>query len=246
MSDRTEIVTFDFHGQPFRAIPLHGEPWFIAADAADILGYSAPSAMVRTLDPDEKGVQTVHTLGGDQQVSMITEPGLYSAILRSRVEGAKAFKRWVTHEVLPSIRRTGPASTHRPPQTFAEALRLAADQAERLETQQAEIHALEPRAAAADALVAVTGDYSLRGAAQVLSRDHGIDTGQNRLLKSLRELLWIDSHGTPYQRVIDAGWLTARIQTYDHPRTGEPTLARPQIRITPHGITRLHTLLATK
>ena len=63
--------------------------------------------MTRSLDDDEKGVQVLHTLGGSQQVSVVSESGLYSAILRSTIPQAKAFKRWITHEVIPSIRKTG-------------------------------------------------------------------------------------------------------------------------------------------
>ena len=79
-----------------------GEPWFVASDVAGILGYRMASDMTRRLDPDEKGTRSVRTPGGIQEVSVINESGLYSAILGSKVEGAKAFKRWVTSEVLPS------------------------------------------------------------------------------------------------------------------------------------------------
>lgn len=71
------------------------------------LGYSSAAAMIRTLDDDEKGMQIVHTPGGEQQMSVITEAGFYHAAMKSRVEKAKEFRRWVTHEVLPQIRKTG-------------------------------------------------------------------------------------------------------------------------------------------
>lgn len=102
-----EPQPFDFNGQQVRVVMIDSEPWFVATDAASVLGYSVASAMTRTLDDDEKGVHTLHTPGGDQEMTIISESGLYSAILRSRVEGAKAFKKWVTGTVLPAIRKTG-------------------------------------------------------------------------------------------------------------------------------------------
>lgn len=102
------IEPFDFKGHAVRVIADDPDnPLWVASDVAKILGYSATAAMTRSLDPDEKGVQIVHTLGGDQEMTVITEAGLYNAILKSRVPAAHEFKRWVTHEVLPAIRRDG-------------------------------------------------------------------------------------------------------------------------------------------
>ena len=84
-----------------------GEPWFVAGDVAGALDYSEAKDMTRNLDDDEKGRQIVPTLGGDQEMTVINESGLYSAILKSRKPEAKTFKKWVTSEVLPSIRKTG-------------------------------------------------------------------------------------------------------------------------------------------
>ena len=90
-----------------RAVTLDGEPWFVAADVCRALGLGNSSMAVSKLDDDEKGVITSDTLGGKQEMSTINEPGLYSLILRSRKPEAKAFKRWITHEVIPAIRKTG-------------------------------------------------------------------------------------------------------------------------------------------
>lgn len=84
-----------------------GEPWFVAGDVSTALDYSEAKDMTRNLDDDEKGRQIVPTLGGDQEMTVINESGLYSAILKSRKPEAKTFKKWVTSEVLPSIRKTG-------------------------------------------------------------------------------------------------------------------------------------------
>jgi prophage antirepressor-like protein len=109
------VITFAFPSadhsgesrSPVRALSRDGEPWFIAKDVAQILGYRDAEKMVRNLDDDEKDTQIVGTLGGDQAVLIINESGLYSAILRSRREEAKRFKKWVTSTVLPSIRQHG-------------------------------------------------------------------------------------------------------------------------------------------
>jgi len=91
----------------FRAIDRNGEPWFVLSEVCDRLGIAQVASAARNLDSDEKGVLTVHTLGGDQKKTVINESGLYSLILSSRKPGAKRFKKWITSEVLPSIRKTG-------------------------------------------------------------------------------------------------------------------------------------------
>ncbi|WP_038292092.1 BRO-N domain-containing protein, partial [Zooshikella ganghwensis] len=101
------VIPFKFNTSAVRVINKDGEPWFVAKDVTEVLGYSLPSAMTRHLDDDEKGMSTMHTPGGSQELQTINESGLYSAILKSRRPEAKAFKRWVTHEVLPSIRKNG-------------------------------------------------------------------------------------------------------------------------------------------
>ena len=104
----SELSVFHFDSfNSVRALAVDGEPWFVASDVASILDYSVASAMTRSLDDEEKGVQTVHTLGGEQEMTVINESGLYSAILKSRKAEARKFKRWVTSEVIPSIRKTG-------------------------------------------------------------------------------------------------------------------------------------------
>lgn len=103
-----ELQNFDFNGSGVRVITDNPDsPLWIASDVAKVLGYSATAAMTRTLDADEKGVHNLHTLGGVQEVTVITESGLYAAILKSRRPEATEFRRWVTREVLPSIRKRG-------------------------------------------------------------------------------------------------------------------------------------------
>jgi prophage antirepressor-like protein len=108
MSDMMEnIFNNEEYGWKVRTVVEGSEVLFVAKDVADILGYSKTAAMTRTLSEDEKGVRNLHTLGGDQEMTVITESGLYAAILKSRRPEAEQFQKWVTGTVLHSIRKTG-------------------------------------------------------------------------------------------------------------------------------------------
>lgn len=101
-----EIVKL-YKEHPVRIVDRGGEPWFVAKDVCAVLEIAKVDSAIRSLDEDEKDTHSMSTLGGDQELSIVSEAGLYSLVLRSRKPEAKAFKRWVTHEVLPSIRKTG-------------------------------------------------------------------------------------------------------------------------------------------
>jgi prophage antirepressor-like protein len=98
---------FNFGERPIEVHTVNGEPWWVGRDVCEVLGISQPHRSIAQLDDDEKGRHTVTTLGGRQEVVIVNEAGLYSLILRSRKPEAKTFKRWITHEVLPAIRKTG-------------------------------------------------------------------------------------------------------------------------------------------
>lgn len=102
-----DLQIFMYSGEQLRTIQRSDGLWWVLRDVCRVLGLSTPARVAERLDDDEKGVSLIHTPGGDQKVTIINEPGLYAVILRSDKPEAKAFKRWVTHEVLPSIRRTG-------------------------------------------------------------------------------------------------------------------------------------------
>lgn len=101
------LQSFAFDSHAVRVVTRDGEPWFIASDLAHVLAYRNAPDMVRMLDEDEKGTQIVRTPGGEQTMLVVNESGLYAAILKSRKPEAKKFKKWVTAEVLPAIRKTG-------------------------------------------------------------------------------------------------------------------------------------------
>ena len=103
--DALKIFTHEAFGS-VRIVERSGQPWFVARDVCDCLEIRTNDA-ANSLDEDEKGYESVVSLGGAQQTLIVSEPGLYSLILRSRKPEAKAFKRWLVHEVIPSIRRSG-------------------------------------------------------------------------------------------------------------------------------------------
>lgn len=193
-----------------------GEPWFVASDIAKALGYRMASDMNRRLDDDEKGTRSVRTPGGTQEMTVISEAGLYGAVLGSKLPEAKAFKRWVTHEVLPAIRRDGgymaakPDET--PEETMARALRIADEtmrrQKERIESLSSANAEMRPKALFADA-VAASESTCLVGELAKMLRQNGVEIGQNRLFDWLRERGYLGKGGSnrnvPTQASMDMG-----------------------------------------
>lgn len=102
-----EVFNFSQSRTPIRVQVINNEPWFVAKDVCDVLEHSNHKMAVKNLDDDEKGVSSVYSLGGAQQTTIINESGLYSLIFQSRKPEAKAFRKWVTSEVLPAIRKKG-------------------------------------------------------------------------------------------------------------------------------------------
>lgn len=201
MSTDLESFQFPVTGQTVRTLELEGAPWFVSVDVCAVLGVGNARQAVAQLDDDEVRRQVPVTTndgsGRTLPANLINEAGLYSLILRSRKPEAKAFKRWVTHDVLPAIRRTGSYSAA-VPQSLPEALRAYADEYESHQRTQAALAAAAPKADAWDVLASAKGDYSVREAAHILNRDPQIETGQNRLFQKLRDLKLIDRNDIPY------------------------------------------------
>ena len=124
------IIPFEYESTNLRALAIDGDPWFITKDACAILGIGNVGQAVLKLDDDEKSSITINDgTPGNPNKAIISESGLYSLILRSRKPEAKTFKRWITHEVIPSIRKTGSYVT---PQLTCPAL-MAAELIEQIE-----------------------------------------------------------------------------------------------------------------
>lgn len=242
------INTFNFGVNPIRVVVLEGDPWFVASDVCAVLAIANARDALGRLDEEEKGVATTDTLGGSQEVNVINESGLYSLVLTSRKKEAKAFKKWVTGDVLPTIRKTGSYSVHgfQVPQTLPEALRLAADLEEKrhalackVEAQAEEIDVLEPKAAAADAIARADDTLSMAEAAKTL----GI--GRQRLFDKMRAWGWIipgNGDPTPYQEQVDRGNVALRVIHYED--THGRDRIYPKILITGKGLIALHKKLS--
>lgn len=225
-----EIQTFenaDFGA--IRVSTVEGEPWFVAKDVCDALGISKYRDAVSRLDDDERGSVLVDTLGGAQETSTVSEPGLYKLIMRSRKPEAKAFQRWVTHEVLPAIRRTGgyiaAKQDETPEQIMARAVIVAQDTIER---QKRQLDELKPKAMFADAVAASDGTCLVGELAKMI-RQNGVEIGQNRLFDVLRSRGFLGKSGgnrnVPTQRAMDMGLFRIKETAITH-SDGHVTLNR--------------------
>ena len=176
-----------------RTMVINGSPWFVAKDVCECLGITKHRDAVSRLDGDERGSVEVDTLGGTQQMAAVNEYGLYNLVLSSRKPSAKAFKRWITHEVIPAIRKHGAYMTG---ETLEQALtspdfliRLATElktEQEARRLAEAQIEANKPKVLFADSVAASHGSILVGELAKLLNQN-GIDIGQNRLFNWLRE-----------------------------------------------------------
>ncbi|WP_167853917.1 phage antirepressor [Acidipropionibacterium timonense] len=240
-----------------RTVSIDGEPWFVATDICTALDLTNTTVTLQRLDDDER---SKFNLGRQGETWCVNEAGLYSLVLASRKPEAKAFKRWVTHEVLPSIRRTGGYLT---PDAIEKALsdpdfiiRLATDlKSER--AKRAELEArqqiLAPKARAFDLWLSTNVDYSVGQIAKALHKA-GATTleidgtrrsmGRNNLMCWLRENHWVMSRGNePMQSQVNRGRMTARYGGYENPKTGDQ-VGTCTPRITAKGAARLAVILA--
>lgn len=182
-----------------------GAPWWVAQDVAFILGYREANKASRLLDEDEKGTHKVVTPGGVQEMIIINEPGLYSLILRSNRPEAKLFKKWVTSEVLPEIRRTGgyqAAGLQEIPKSYSEALRALADEVEQKSQLQVANSEMKPKAAFYDAVIQSPTTFDMNTAAKILNYP---GYGRTKLFQFLRDKKVLMKNNLPYQEHIEAG-----------------------------------------
>lgn len=233
------IQRFDFKGVALRTLTdENGEPWFVAKDVCDILELNNITEALRPLDDDEKTNFRNSEVGqnGGRAPIIISEPGLYKLIMRSRKPEAKEFQRWVTHEVLPQIRKTGgyiPTSDADDDMTIlAKAVmigqRTMEEQKRRIAAQDTQIKELEPKARFADAVAASDGTCLIGELAKML-RQNGMDIGQNRLFRLLQADGYLGKSGSnrnvPTQRAMDLGLFRIKETTVTH-ADGHTTVSR--------------------
>ena len=233
-----EIQRFDFRGASLRTLTdEEGEPWFVLKDCMSILDLGNPTETVKMFDDDEfSTTEVIDSIGRRQQAYIISEPGLYRLVMRSRKPEAKEFQRWVTHEVLPQIRRTGgyiPTSeSDSDEDIMARAVLVARKTIERknqqIASQQSRIVELEPKARFADSVAASDGTCLVGELAKML-RQNGMDIGQNRLFRLLQADGYLGKSGSnrnvPTQRAMDLGLFRIKETTVTH-ADGHTTVSR--------------------
>lgn len=223
------IQIFNFQSNQVRVVEKDGEPWWVAKDVCGILGFENPSDTLKYLDDDEKAliINPSLTKNPNGQVSLVNEPGIYSLVLRSRKPESKAFKRWVTHEVLPTIRKHGAFMT---PQKIEEVLsdpdtiiRLAQnlkDEQIRRKELQAKVEADAPKVLFADSVSTSKNDILIGDLAKLL-RQNGCDIGQNRLFQYLRDTGFLMKCGTsknmPTQKSMEQSLFRVKESTVNMP-----------------------------
>ena len=211
-----------------RAVSVNDEPYFVGKDVAEILGYERPTDAVRKrVDPDDRGVAKMETPSGVQEMTIINESGLYSLILSSKLPKAKEFKRWVTAEVLPAIRKTGgyvndtaqfvesyfgqlePSQKHALTMMFEESKRMSAQLKEQA-----------PKVLFANAVETAHNSILIGDLAKII-RQNGVDIGQKRLFEWLRQNGYLikdgQSKNMPTQKSMEMSLFEVKESTINNP-----------------------------
>ena len=163
------ITIFSKNGWEIRSLEKDGEPWFVAKDICVALGFkNHNTAISNHLEDDEKGILSADTLGGKQDLSVINESGMYALVFKSTKPESRKFRKWVTSEVLPEIRKSGSYFVD-VPKTLSEALQLAADQARLIETQTEELEHAKPKVEFVEKYVESSGLFNLTQASKNLN-----------------------------------------------------------------------------
>lgn len=211
-----------------RITTINDEPYFVGKDVAIALGYERPTDAARKhIDPEDRGVAKIETPSGTQEMTVINESGLYSLILSSKLPNAKKFKRWVTSEVLPTIRKTGGYVNDT--QQFVDyyfsdvntygkaAIALMLDETKRMADK---LREQEPKVIFADAIETSKTSIPIGDLAKLI-KQNGVDIGQNRLFSWLRQNDYLiksgDRRNMPTQKSMDLGLFEVKISTFYRP-----------------------------
>ncbi|MHC5253184.1 phage antirepressor [Listeria kieliensis] len=227
-----ELINFNFEGTEIRTVLINNEPYFVGKDVASVLGYSETNSMTKRLD-DEDFI-SAKLEGMNMNSTIINESGLYSAVIGSRLPKAKKFKRWVTSEVLPNIRKNGMYATDElldnPDLLIATAKRLKKEKELRLKLEE-ENKALKPKAFFADAVSESEGTILVRDLAKML-RQNGIIIGEKRLFEWLRSEGYLIKCGSdknrPTQKSMEMGLFKIK-ETAVTRSTGTQTAITPKV-----------------
>lgn len=224
--DSLQVFTNEDFGS-VRVLAIDNEPWFVARDVTDALGLDRTAT--RRLDDDEKGVRSMHTQGGEQEVSIITEAGLYSLIMASKKPEAKRFKRWVTHDVLPTIRKHGmyatPQSIERmlaDPDTMIATLKALKAERNRADALMEDNARLLPKATMYDVAIEAEGTMSVTETARYLAQ-YDKTINRTRLFALLRADGLVCKQGNaPTKKAIERGYMVQVMTTRADGRANDP------------------------
>lgn len=244
-----EIQKFDFKGAALRTLTDEaGEPWFVLKDCMSILDLGNPTETVKMFDKDEfSTTEVIDSIGRRQQTYIISEPGLYRLVMKSRKPEAKEFQRWVTHEVLPSIRKTGgyiPTSESDSDEDIMARAVLVAQKTikqknQQIASQQSRIDELQPKASAWDNFVDIDDALSVRDSTKLLS-NLGRTVGQTELFEWLDRHDWIfreNKHWSARQSRINAGHLMmVPPKSHGTHKDGTPFAFPPTVKVTRKGL----------
>ena len=208
-----------------RTMEINGEPYFVGKDVAEILGYTkARNAIASHVDSEDKKDAPIQgDLGGTQEMTVINESGLYSLILSSKLPKAKEFKRWVTSEVLPSIRKHGAYAVDEllnDPEFAIKTFTALKEERERSKRLSEQIEADKPKVIFADSVSAAKSSILVGDLAKLL-KQNGVNIGQNRLFEWLRQNGYLIKDGTsknmPTQRAADMKLFEVKVRTVNNP-----------------------------
>lgn len=239
------ITPFTYEGSAVRTLSIDGEPWFVLADLCNVLDLAQPHRVAARIADDMKGRHPVTTLGGDQNMTIVSEAGMYEVVIRSDKPEAANFRRWITTEVLPSIRKTGSygvAKELTADEIVAQALQITSQRVEKL---QARLSIVEPKATAFDLWLSSNVDYGVGSVAKALALAGVPDMGRTRLFRWLADNRWAfrTSDGwEPYQTQIETKRLGVKFGKQLNTRTGEQ-FATKTLRITAKGAAKLAALM---
>lgn len=230
MNANTNYVTkeFLFNDQQVRTVVRDGEPWFVGKDVAIVLGYgNTKDALLSHIDEEDRAIiqrsENATFEIPNRGLTIINESGLYSLIVSSKLPTAKDFKRWVTSEVLPTIRKHGAymdtdiieKSLADPDFLIQLATTLKEEKQRRMEAE-AKIAADEHKVDFYDAVGSTSATLTVERFAKLVTEKLGIQTGRNRMFQWLRKNGFLQANNMPYQRYINNGWF----KTYEVIKAG--------------------------
>ena len=210
MSNEVKIFENDEFGS-VRTLEINGKPYFVGKDVADILGYQNGSRDInRHVDEDDREKVMIFDGNQDKESIIINESGLYSLILSSKLPNAKKFKRWVTSDVLPAIRKTGSYSIQSKPDSYtiedpAARARRWAEEYEEKKALEAKIEEQKPLVEYAEHIQASKDVIDMKSMAKLASKN-GIKIGRNKLFSFLRDRKILDRENIPYANYMDKEW----------------------------------------